>query len=78
MTFSMQLLQTGNMDRFTELKNMPLESLAEIVSRFPWFGAAQKILCERMIEIGGRDWGTAQFAEAAMHVASRRRISRRR
>ena len=71
----MQLLQTGNMDRFTELKNMPFESLAEIVSRFPWFGAAQKILCERMIEIGGRDWGTAQFAEAAMHVASRRRIS---
>ena len=63
------------MDRYTELKNMSLEDLASVVSAWPWFGTAQKQLCEKMVQIGGSEWGTSQYADAAMHIACRGKIS---
>ena len=63
------------MDRYTELKNMSLEDLASVVSAWPWFGTAQKLLCEKMVQIGGSEWGTSQYADAAMHIACRGKIS---
>ena len=62
------------MDRFEELKRMSLESLAEVTARYPWFGVAQKLLCERLSGLGGDGVGTAQYIEAAMHVASRGKV----
>ncbi len=62
------------MDRFEELKRMSLESLAEVTARYPWFGVAQKLLCERLSGLGGDGAGTAQYIEAAMHVASRGKV----
>lgn len=62
------------MDRYTELKNMSFDALAGVASRYPWFGAAKKLLCAKMVEIGG-DWGISQFSDAAMYVPSREKVS---
>ena len=62
------------MGRFEELKRMSLESLAEVTARYPWFGVAQKLLCERLSGLGGDGVGTARYIEAAMHVACRGKV----
>ncbi len=59
----------------TDLRKMTFEALVGIVSRYPWFGAAQKILCERMSSRLGAEFGRPQFSDAAMHVPSRSLIS---
>ena len=63
------------MDRYAELKDMPFDDLAAVVSEYPWFGAARKFLCEKMARMGGNEWGISQYADAAMHIACRSRIS---
>ncbi len=53
---------------------MPFEALVGVVEDYPWFGAAQKTLCERTVQMGGRDLARDMFAAAALQVASRRKI----
>ena len=62
------------MGGFEKLKGMSMESLAEVTARYPWFGVAQKLLCVRLSRLGGDELGTARYAEAAMHVACRRKV----
>ncbi len=62
------------MEGFVKLRNLQLDALASIVGKYPWFGVAQKILCDKMSETGGAQWGEAQYAEAAMYVPLRGRI----
>jgi hypothetical protein len=63
------------MDGFIDLKTLSLDSLAGIVTLYPWFGAARKELCSRMSRMGGDDWGAAQYADAAMYIPSRKMIA---
>ncbi len=63
------------MDSLSQLRNMSLESLAGVVGCYPWFGAAQKILCEQMSRLGGAEIGLLQYSDAAMHVTARSRIA---
>lgn len=74
----MQLSPTGNaehMEAFIDLKKLSLDELAGVVSLYPWFGGARKELCRRMSAAGGESWGVSQYAEAAMHLPSRRVIA---
>ena len=51
------------MNRYTELKNMSLEDLASVVSAWPWFGTAQKLL---ILHENNRVYtGTAETAQEA-------------
>ena len=60
---------------YINLKSLTLDELVGTVSLYPWFGAARKELCLRMSRLGGSDWGDAQYADAALYVGDRRRIS---
>ncbi len=57
---------------YIDLKKLNLDELAGVVNLYPWFGGARKELCKRMSREG---WGDSQFAEAAMYVAARGKIS---
>ncbi len=57
-----------------ELKVLTMDELTEVVHLYPWFGAARKELCQRMAKLGGSEWGTAQYADAAMYLPARDRI----
>ncbi len=63
------------MEGYIDIKKLTLDELAGIVNLYPWFGGARKELCERMSAMGGSGWGEAQFADAAMYVGSRRKLS---
>ncbi len=58
------------------LRNMPFEALVGTVEAHPWFGAAQRVLCERTSLMGGRDLARDMYFVAALQVASRRIITR--
>jgi len=60
---------------YIDLKKLNLDELVGVVNLYPWFGGARKELCERMLKVGGDGWGEAQYADAAMYVASRGKIS---
>ena len=60
---------------YIDLKKLNLDELVGVVNLYPWFGGARKELCERMSRIGGSGWGEAQYADAAMYMASRSKIS---
>ena len=51
-----------------DLKRLSLDELTGVINLYPWFGAARKELCDRMIRMGGDDWGEEQFSDAAMYV----------
>ncbi len=53
---------------------MPFEAIVGVVEDFPWFGAAQRALCERMTRMGGKEIARDIYAVAALHVPSRRKI----
>ncbi len=53
---------------------MPFESLVGVVEAFPWFGAAQKVLCERMRLMGGEELARDTYAAAALQTPSRKKI----
>ena len=63
------------MGSYIDIKKLSLDELAGVVNLYPWFGGARKELCERMSRMGGDAWGEAQFADAAMYVGARGRIS---
>ena len=58
-----------------DLGTLSLGDLMEVIKEYPWFGAARKELCARMSGIGGNDWGTVQYADAAMYIPSRELIA---
>lgn len=54
-----------------DISRLTADELMEVVNLYPWFGAAQMELCVRM---AGR-WGEEDFARAALHIASRRKVA---
>ncbi len=58
-----------------DLRNMSVEELTGILAFHPWFGAAHVALCEKIKALGGGEISVSQCADAAIHVADRRRIS---
>ena len=60
---------------YIDLKKLNLDELVGVVNLYPWFGGARKELCERMSRMGGGGWGEAQYADAAMYIASRAKLS---
>ena len=63
------------MSGYIDIKKLTLDELAGVVNLYPWFGGARKDLCERMSRMGGGSWGESQYADAAMYIASRRKLS---
>ncbi len=63
------------MSGYIDLKKLSLDELAGVVNLYPWFGGARKELCERMSAMGGDSWGEAQYADAAMYVGARDKLS---
>ena len=59
---------------YIDLKKLNFDELVGVVNLYPWFGGARKELCARVIRLGGQ-CSESQFAEAAMYVAERRRLS---
>jgi hypothetical protein len=59
---------------YIDIKKLSLEELTGVVSLYPWFGGARKELCERMSRLGG-GCSHAQYADAAMYVGARGRMS---
>ncbi len=57
-----------------DLHTLTMDELTDVVNLYPWYGAARKELCVRMARMGGSEWGTEQYADAAMYLPSRRRI----
>ena len=53
------------------IKTLTLSELTGVVNRYPWYGAARKELCIRMMKIGGDTWGKKNFADAALYLGSR-------
>ena len=62
------------MDSYIDIKKLTIDELAGVVNLYPWFGGARKELCARMSRMDD-NWGKVQYAEAAMYVGSRRKLS---
>ena len=60
---------------YIDIKKLTLDELVGVISLYPWYGGARKELCARMGSMGGDGWGEAQYADAAMYVASRSKLS---
>ncbi|MBE6233458.1 MAG: hypothetical protein E7118_03160 [Bacteroidales bacterium] len=63
------------MEGYIDLKKLNMEELVGVVSLYPWFASARKELCVRMSGMGKDALGTAQYADSAMYIGSRRKIS---
>ncbi len=63
------------MNGYIDIKKLTLGELAGVVNLYPWFGGARKELCERMSVMGGSGWGGEQYADAAMYVGARGKLS---
>ena len=60
---------------YIDIKKLTLDELVGVISLYPWYGGARKELCARMGSMGGDGWSEAQYADAAMYVASRSKLS---
>ncbi len=60
---------------YIDIKKLTLDELTGVVNLYPWFGGARKELCARMGFMGGNGWGEAQYADAAMYVGARGKLS---
>ena len=58
-----------------DIKKLTLDELIGVVNIYPWYGAAQKELCDRMYRMSGDGWGEAQLAEAALYIGDREKLS---
>ena len=58
-----------------DLHKLTLEELSGVVNIYPWFAAARRELCLRMGPEGLSQDGGRLFAEAALYVPCRRKIS---
>ena len=57
-----------------DLRKLTLDELMGVVNLYPWFGGARKELCMRMRTMGDA-WDKSQYADAAMYVGAREKIS---
>ena len=62
------------MESYIDIKKLTLDELVGVVNLYPWFGGARKELCARMSRMD-ENWGKEQYAEAAMYVGSRGKLS---
>ena len=60
---------------YIDIKKLTLDELAGVVNLYPWFGGARREFCERMSRMGGDSWGEAQYADAAMYIGARGKLS---
>ena len=60
---------------YINIRSLTMEELVGLVNLYPWFGAARRELCERMVRSGGEGWGKEQFANAALYIGARSIIS---
>ena len=60
---------------YIDLKKLNLDELVGVVNIYPWFAGARKELCIRMNRMGESGWEESQFADAAMYIADRRKLS---
>ena len=60
---------------YIDIKKLTINELVGVVNLYPWFGGARKELCLRMHAMGGGDWGQTQYADAAMYIGSRSKLS---
>ena len=60
---------------YIDIKKLTLDELVGVVSLYPWYGGARKELCARMGSLGSDGWGESQYADAAMYVGSRAKLS---
>ena len=58
-----------------KLQSLNMDELAGVVHLYPWYAGARKELCDRMARIGGEGWGTPQYAEAALYIPAREKVS---
>ncbi len=63
------------MEGYIDIKKLTLDELAGVVNLYPWFGGARKELCGRMSAMGGGGWGEDQYADAAMYIGARGKLS---
>ena len=54
---------------YIDIRKLNIDELVGVVSLYPWFGGARKELCRRMSSMG-EGWDVAQYADAAMYIAS--------
>ena len=59
---------------YIDIRKLTLDELVGVVNLYPWFGGARKELCKRMRGMGA-DWDVAQYADAAMYVCAREKVS---
>ena len=59
---------------YIDIRKLNLDELVGVVNLYPWFGGARKELCKRMRGMGA-DWDVAQYADAAMYVCAREKVS---
>ena len=59
---------------YIDIRKLNLDELVGVVNLYPWFGGARKKLCKRMRSMGA-DWDVAQYADAAMYVCAREKVS---
>ena len=57
-----------------DIHTLLMDELAGVVNLYPWYGAARVELCRRMARMG-EDWGEEQFAEQALFVPERGKVS---
>ena len=62
------------MGSYIDVKKLTIDELAGVINLYPWFGGARRELCARMSSMGD-SWGKEQYAEAAMYVGDRGKIS---
>ena len=58
-----------------KLQSLNMDELAGVVHLYPWYAGARKELCSRMAQVGGEGWGTPQYAEAALYIPAREKVS---
>ncbi|MBR6247023.1 MAG: hypothetical protein IKR15_06680 [Bacteroidales bacterium] len=56
---------------YINIKKLNPAELAGVVALYPWYGAARKELCVRMLRSGGDAWGTAPLGDAAFYMGAR-------
>ena len=59
---------------YIDIRKLNLDELVGVVNLYPWFGGARAELCRRMRSMG-EGWDESQYADAAMYVCAREKIS---
>ena len=59
---------------YIDIRKLNLDELVGVVNLYPWFGGARKELCRRMRSMGS-GWDVTQYADAAMYVCAREKVS---